>query len=451
MDEGMTTILARLDSLPLTAIHLIAAIACAAGLGADLMEISIGSALSAVFSTAPYSMSPERLSWLLSAVFVGAVIGAPLLGRLADRRGLKPVLAFALLWLCFTSLLAAASADTNRLIVIRFLSGLSLGALPPLIIAYLTGIAPPRFRGTYIFGACGLAFLAAPAAVFSIRWLTPLQPWGIEGWRWPFAAAALLSLGASAVLLYLPESPRWLVGASRTEAAELACRQFEGSLPVWGTAELFQTSRAAAPDNRTVPNCSTINSTMSIARRVVFITLLYFLQPWNSLGFNLLMGPILLARGYNLSNTLLIVGLASFGPSISSIFSSFYIDHTERKTALAVCAVLAFAAAVAFFSTSLPGWTMMAVVVYSIAQGMYLPLMITFGSEIFPTRVRASATSVAWAINRVGSVLVPAGVLAAFHRGGLHVAAVFIYIPLIASFFLVVTEGPRGLTRRGVA
>jgi putative MFS transporter len=71
----------------------------------------------------------------------------------------------------------------------RFFSGLSLGALPPLIIAYLTALAPPRFRGVYIFWTCAFGFLAGPAAVFSIRWLTLLHPWGVEGWRWPFTGA----------------------------------------------------------------------------------------------------------------------------------------------------------------------------------------------------------------------------------------------------------------------
>ena len=155
------------------------------------MEISIGSALSAVFSAAPYHMNSRHLSWLLSAVFAGAVIGAPSLGWLADRRGLKPILVAALVWLCLTSLLAAGSADTTWLVVMRFLSGLSLGALPPLIVAYLTGIAPPRYRGVFIFWVCGFAFLSGPAAIFAIRWLTPIHPLGIEGWRWPFAAAGL--------------------------------------------------------------------------------------------------------------------------------------------------------------------------------------------------------------------------------------------------------------------
>jgi putative MFS transporter len=79
----------RLDALPLTRLHLTVALACSVALGVDLMEMSLGNALAAVFSAPPYNMDARHLSWLIAAVFLGAIIGAPLLGRLADRRGFE--------------------------------------------------------------------------------------------------------------------------------------------------------------------------------------------------------------------------------------------------------------------------------------------------------------------------------------------------------------------------
>jgi MFS transporter, putative metabolite:H+ symporter len=115
--------------------------------------------------------------------------------------------------------------------------------------------------------------------------------------------------------------------------------------------------------------------------------------------WHLLTGPFLLQRGYSLSNTLMVVGLATFGPSISTFITGLYIDRIERTTALALCGALSLAA----------------VAVYGIAQGLYVPVMVTYGSEILPTKARASATSGAWAMNRTGSVLVPLSVIPAFH------------------------------------
>jgi hypothetical protein len=53
-----------------------------------------------------------------------------------------------------TSLLAAASADLFWLTVSRTFSGLALGAYPPLIVAYLCDVLPPRQRGRMILVCC---------------------------------------------------------------------------------------------------------------------------------------------------------------------------------------------------------------------------------------------------------------------------------------------------------
>ena len=89
---GIEDVAARMDALPVTALHIAATALCAAGFMFDLMEISFGSVLSAVFSSAPYNVPSGQLSMLLSSVYVGAVVGAPALGWWADRHGRRGAL-----------------------------------------------------------------------------------------------------------------------------------------------------------------------------------------------------------------------------------------------------------------------------------------------------------------------------------------------------------------------
>ncbi len=77
--------------------------------------------------------------------------------------------------------------------VFRFISGLALGAYPPLTAAYLSDLLPPRRRGVLMLLCGALAFLGAPAMIFLIRWLTPIAPFSIEGWRWALIAGAVVS------------------------------------------------------------------------------------------------------------------------------------------------------------------------------------------------------------------------------------------------------------------
>src|ERR1700747_708187 len=168
----MSPILERLDSSPLKLLHGLGALLCAVGFGIDLLESSVSNALSAVFSAPPHLLSSPVLSWLLASVYVGAVIGAPIVGRIADRTGLQRTLAATLLWLGLMSPAGLTQSSPLWFGCFRLLSGIALGAYPPLMIAYLTAISPRAYRGLLIFWVCALAYLAPPFGIFLIRWLT---------------------------------------------------------------------------------------------------------------------------------------------------------------------------------------------------------------------------------------------------------------------------------------
>src|SRR5882672_626271 len=222
----------RMDRLPLTMLHVRALGLCALGFAFDLLEIGLGSALAAVFSTPPHLAPAGQLSLLLASVYIGAVVGAPLLGWLADRHGRRSTLRGILFWLAITSLGAAAARDVAGLTLFRGLSGLALGAYPPLVVAYLTDLLAPQRRGMLIFVAIAFASLGAPAGVLLLRWLTPLQPLGIEAWRWAFVAGGAGAAIVGMLFRALPESPRWLVAVGQDADALAAVRAFERSTGV---------------------------------------------------------------------------------------------------------------------------------------------------------------------------------------------------------------------------
>jgi MFS family permease len=130
----------RLDQLPVTYLHLAIMAVCAFGFTFDLLELGLGSVMTAVFSVSPSDMGASRLSWLLSAAFIGAIVGAPSLGWYAERHGPKRTLGYALALLAPASLALAGSREYGAMLAMRLLSGVALGAYPPLMIAYLTEI-----------------------------------------------------------------------------------------------------------------------------------------------------------------------------------------------------------------------------------------------------------------------------------------------------------------------
>jgi putative MFS transporter len=444
----MSAIGERITCLPLTTLHLGAAALCALGFSIDLMEISVSNALSAVFSTPPNALSSIALSWLLASVYLGAVIGAPLVGRIADRHGMQSVLVWTLLWLGLTSLLAASRPDPVWFGSFRLLSGVALGAYPPLMVAYLTAITPDRYRGLVLFWVCGLAYLAPPFAVFLIRWLTPIRPLGIDGWRWPFLLTGLTALVVAFAFRHLPESPRWLAAMGYNDRAKKSALAFEGARPfkLFGRPILrMQTGHDAQVEE----NVSALGRGRWLSASFPFVAALYFLHPWAMLAFPLLTGPILLSRGYNLNQTLLYVAVATFGPAVSAFSIGLFIDRTPRRASLIACCVLLLAALTLFFATTDSWLVMLAVILFAAGVAIYTPIMTLYGAEVIPITVRASATTVAWAGNRLAAMLVPLVILPLFAKVGSTSVALEIAAVLIGTIALIAFGGPRGAVERG--
>jgi MFS transporter, putative metabolite:H+ symporter len=400
----------------LSRLHVMAATACGVALAVDMIEMTIGNAFSTVFIAAPYSMAPRQLSFLIASVYLGAVLGAPLFGWAAGRHGIRRCLVATLLWLGLTSFAAAATPDIAWLGELRFLSGLALGAIPPLLIAYLTQMAPPQRRGFLIFWVCGLAALAPPAALMGIRWLLPLEPWGIASWRWPLAAAGALSLLAGWWFTRLPEATEW-----RDTSANMAAPMGAGVTAASSTG----------------------------LGRLGLVSVVYFMLPWASVGFPLLTGPILLLRGFDVRQALLYVALTTIGPTLASLITGAFVDRIERRITLAACAAVMFATVAVFAFARSALWVGAALVIFGVAAAVYVTALTMYAAEIFPSRTRTFATSFAWSCNRGAAVIVPVVLLALITpRDSFH-SLLPIGIAIVLSLVLVCC-GPAGAAGRVV-
>jgi len=445
----MSSIIERLESSSLKVVHGFAALLCAVGFGVDLLEISVTNALSAVFSATPHPLSPPVLSWLLASVYIGAVIGAPFVGWIADRKGLKAALCGALLWLGVTSLLAATQPSPAGFGVFRFLSGIALGAYPPLMIAYLIAIAPAGYRGLTIFWVCSLAYLAPPLGIFLISWLTPLHPFDIEGWRWPFAVGGLAALVVGAVFIRLPESPRWLLVRGCRQEAERICLAIERSADL--RLPLLLKPRETKTDVPAVTIHSAAADGSKLKGTLAFVMVLYFLQPWSMTAFPLLTGPMLLKRGHRLTDTLLYIALATFGSALSTFIAGPLIDRLKRRVSLLLACAVMLLSVGAFFCTDNPVLLTAAILMFTTSVAVYTPLMTTYGAELIPVARRASLTTLAWSGNRLAAVLVPLSVLPLFVAYGASAVGWEVTFALIASVLLVALSGRKAASCKCVS
>ena len=381
---------------------------CAFAFGLDQTELQFGGALATIFSTTPYSLDPHRLSWLVSAAYFGGFVGAPLLGRLADSIGQRRVLCWTLVWLGMTSMLAGARDDPTWLTAFRLLNGVSIGAYPPLMIAYLTSIAPEGQRGKWIFWACGLACLAPPVALFALRTLTNSHPAGVAGWRWLEFAVGALALVAGGLFRSLSEPTR--------PQADVCGPSQPGGIRMLVRGPLRRT--------------------------FAIVVALYCLQPWATAAFVLLTGPLLLQRGFTLTNALWYVSLATVGPAVGTFAAAWVVDRIPRRIALLSCCAGMLLAALALCAATTKLSFGVALLAFGMGQSLYTTVMTTFGAESFPVDLRATATSTAWALSRVGTFLVPMALLPLMKSSGPMSVGLSVAAASVLSAWVTLSFGP---------
>ena len=125
-----------------------------------------------------WGVDRSALGPALSAGLIGLMLGAPLLGTLADRIGRKAVLVLSTLWFGAFSLLTALAWSVESIVALRLLTGLGLGGTLPAAIALISEYAPERHRAMFVtITIC--AFAIGPAIGGLVA--APL----IAAWGWP--------------------------------------------------------------------------------------------------------------------------------------------------------------------------------------------------------------------------------------------------------------------------
>ncbi|MDL2406946.1 MFS transporter [Rhizobium calliandrae] len=425
------------DNQPVTRLHVFALVVCGLGFSFDLAEIAFGNTLSAVFSAPPYSVGSSELSVLLASVYIGAVVGAPLLGLLADRFGRQPVLSGTMLLLTVASALAASAASIGALTASRALGGIALGAYPPLMFAYLTDILPAARRGKLAVASTAIGYIGPPTFIFLVRSLGESSPLGIEAWRWGFWIAGAGSLLCFFLFICLPESPRWLAMKGRLPEMEQALEKFRRSAVMLASMPPRPGRKDAPAEVKDGP----------VLGRAISLVALYFLSPWAAVGFTVLSGAVLVQKGINVRDSLFYLGISTLAPIFGAVFISSFVDKMQRRTFLVFCSIAMAVLGIAFGGSNEPWVLITSGLAFNLMVTLYMPVLVLFATESVPTLHRAGVTSWAWASNRLGSALVPLVLLPLLVNFGGLVMFSAIAVTLIAFAVFVALYDRRYLPR----
>jgi putative MFS transporter len=450
----------RMDRLPMTPMHFAAFAVCAAGMFFDCIELAMAHVLGTVFTSKGSAVAHGPISMLMASAFLGAAIGAPLLGRFADRRGRKFVLLACLVGIGLTSVLAGMTTNISVLTLLRLLSGVFLGGYMPVMMTYLADILPSSERGRWLLVVSMVGAIAGVGAAFLTRWLGVWQPLGVDGWRWVLGLGGVGAFLSALFVPWIPESPRWLLVAGRAEEAEVQCNRFKlpagkelrplpdapkGDIP----AESAKDATMGAPAGVDPQQRISVWDIQHRGRTLLYL-FLQFVAPWANISFLMLSGLVFAKRGFSVNDSLLIVALATIGAPLGCLLGAMIVDRFERPVLLASCSVIAAVMALAFVFSPVPMLAVGAGVVYNLLMAIFVPLLMVFGAELLPTAIRATLATGGYASNRVSAMMVPVVLLPLLYAVGEIVVYCLLAALLVTVAIVILRWAPRGTVGRSL-
>ncbi|MFM0075904.1 MFS transporter [Paraburkholderia sediminicola] len=353
---------------------------------------------------------------VFSAGLFGAMVGAFVLGPLADRYGRRWTLIGSILTFAVFSLLTPRAANLNGLLLFRFLAGLGLGGAIPNLLALSSEYAPHRMRGL-LTGVLYAAFpLGGAVGAATSAHLIPLY-----GWPLLFYVGGTVPLFLAALVIALPESLPFLL---RRDADQRTVRTI-----------IERISRNAVPRDATYVDLEEripgfpIRHLFSHGRTTATLLLwISFFMCFVLLIVLVLWTPALLrGAGVGEHAAALIVGLINLGSVVGTALGGRLVDRlvpARVLPALFICGALSVSPL--GYVTGSPILLAFCATLSGFFIGGGSSGLLSLAVSTYPSAVRATGVGWAMALGRLGQVAGPL-LVGAVLAGGFSINRIFLF------------------------
>jgi sugar porter (SP) family MFS transporter len=377
-------------------VYLVAIVAAVSGLLFGFDTAVINGALP--FLKVYFELTDIQIEIAASSLLLGCVVGVSGAGPLSDRYGRKRILFGAAGLFLLSAIGAAIPRYLHEFILARFIGGLAIGVASMMAPLYIAEIAPAHIRGRLV-SLNQMAIVSGILCSYLFSWL--LSGIGVSSWRWMFAIAGLPSFLFMVGIVFMPESPRWLVKQGQVAPARAILSRVSGVRRA--TIEMEEILEAITREEGSVVQLFQ----RGLRRPMVIAIVMAVLQQITGINTIIYYSSMILTRptGNQAASTAgdalranVIVGITAL---LSTVIALGIIDKIGRKPLLLTSAggmgLSMFVLGAAFFQPGAPR-TLILVAIFSnvafFSVGMG-PGVWVIMSELFPTRVRGRAMAIA--------------------------------------------------------
>jgi len=376
------------------------------------------------FVTVQFNLDAIMEGWFVSSALVGCIAGVSIAGKASDTFGRKKVLIFSAILFSISAFSCMIAGTSVFLFIYRIIGGVGVGVASMLSPLYISEISPPRIRGRLVALYQLAITLGILVAYFSNAGLQSLsdgyessidfKQWiiGKEVWRSMFGTELIPAILFLILLYFIPESPRWLIAVSEKESARKIM------VNVGGKENADRQLNEITKVLNTEPG--TIKELLKPGLRIALIigVVLAITSQFSGINAIIYYGPRILSQaGFTISDALggqVTIGLVNVVFTFVAIFT---IDRFGRRRLLIIGvsgAVLSLLATGIMFHIGITTGiaVLLPILIFiSCFAFSFGPVVWVILSEIYPTKIRGRALSIAtlslWLANAIVGQLVP--------------------------------------------
>jgi sugar porter (SP) family MFS transporter len=359
-----------------------------------------------LFLRQQFALSNFQTEVAASSLLLGCLLGAAGASVVGDRYGRRKSLIASALLFALSSIGAALASTVTLFSAARLLGGLAIGLASVLTPVYIAEISPSKNRGTLV-SLNQLAIVIGILSAYLVNW--QIARLGESSWRWMLAVAAIPSLAFLLGLLVIPESPRWLISRGRHDEGERVLARIFGAATAKQQVEAVEEAAAGEEGSwREV-------FAPGMRKRLAVGMLLALFSQITGINTVLYYGSIIVSEhfpGQSTSMALIanvIIGIINL---LLTIIAMIYLDRWGRRAILmSASGGMGVALTLLVIGLNIHGISpvlmlasiLLYVAFFALGMGPGPWLII---SEIFPTKVRGRAASIATSTLWSGTLIV---------------------------------------------
>ena len=182
--------------------------------------------------TVLFQLDALQQGWYVGCALVGSIIGVLFAGVLSDGIGRKLTMIFSAILFSTSAIGCALCADFNQLVIYRMIGGIGIGIVSIISPLYISEMAVAQYRGRLVslyqlavtVGFLGAYLVNYQLLGYSENYSGEVSGWWntifvTESWRGMLGMETFPALLFLIIIFFIPESPRWLVTKGKEEKA----------------------------------------------------------------------------------------------------------------------------------------------------------------------------------------------------------------------------------------